>query len=159
LAPAPLTVGQDTRSPAASRPRAGALPATDRLVSLDAYRGLVMLTLLAGGGFHSLKDHPKWHWLYVQNEHVAWGGGVYWDLIQPSFMFMVGVAMPFALAKRAASSESWGRQFLHVLVRALNLVLVGVLLDNFGSQTWSIGFMRVLQQIAFGYVVAFFVVD
>jgi predicted acyltransferase len=117
-----------------------------------------MFTLLAGGVFHSLKDHPTWNWVYVQNEHVAWEGCVYWDLIQPSFMFMVGVAMPFALAKRTALGESWGRRFLHVLVRAFNLVLVGVLLDNFGAQSWSIGFIRVLQQIAFGYVVAFFVV-
>lgn len=158
LAPAPVKVGPDTQSPAASRARPATPPASDRLVSLDAYRGLIMLTLLAGGVFHSLKDHPTWHWLYVQNEHVAWEGCVYWDLIQPSFMFMVGVAMPFALAKRAVLGESWGRRFLHVLIRAFNLVLVGVLLDNFGAQTWSIGFMRVLQQIAFGYVVAFFVI-
>src|SRR5262245_40806606 len=158
LAPAPVKIGPDTQSPAASRARPATPPASDRLVSLDAYRGLIMLTLLAGGVFHSLKDHPTWHWLYVQNEHVAWEGFVYWALIQPSFMFMVGVAMSFALAKRAVLGESWGRRFLHVLIRAFNLVLVGVLLDNFGSQTWSIGFMRVLQQIAFGYVVAFFVV-
>jgi predicted acyltransferase len=32
-----------------------------------------------------------------------------------------------------------------------------VLLDNFGAQAWSIGFIRVLQQIAIGYVLAFFV--
>jgi hypothetical protein len=37
---------------------------------LDAYRGLIMATLLAGAISHSLKGHPIWHWLYVQNEHV-----------------------------------------------------------------------------------------
>jgi len=135
-----------------------ARPATERLQSLDAYRGLIMLTLLAGSIFHSLKGHPIWNWLYVQNEHVAWEGCVYWDLIQPSFMFMVGVAMPFALARRASLGDSWGRQFRHVLVRAFNLTLIGVLLDNFGAEKWSIGFIRVLQQIAIGYVFAFFVV-
>jgi len=117
-----------------------------------------MLTLLAGSIFHSLKDHPIWNWLYVQNEHVAWEGCVYWDLIQPSFMFMVGVAMPFALARRAALGDSWSQRFRHVLIRAFNLMLIGVLLDNFGAQKWSIGFIRVLQQIAIGYVFAFFVV-
>ena len=135
-----------------------ARPAAERLQSLDAYRGLIMLTLLAGSIFHSLKGHPIWNWLYVQNEHVAWEGCVYWDLIQPSFMFMVGVAMPFALARRAALGDSWGRQFRHVLIRAFNLTLIGVLLDNFGAEKWSIGFIRVLQQIAIGYVFAFFVV-
>jgi len=132
--------------------------ATERLQSLDAYRGLIMLTLLAGGIFHSLKGHPIWNWLYLQNEHVAWEGCVYWDLIQPSFMFMVGVAMPFALARRAALGDSWATRFRHVLIRAFNLFLIGVLLDNFGAEKWSIGFMRVLQQIAIGYVFAFFVV-
>jgi predicted acyltransferase len=98
-------------------------PGVDRLASLDAYRGLIMFTLLAGGVFHSLKDDSIWHWLYVQNEHVAWEGCVYWDLIQPSFMFMVGVAMPFAFARRTSLGESWGRQFCHVLLRAFNLTL------------------------------------
>jgi predicted acyltransferase len=96
--------------------------------------------------------------LAVQNEHVAWQGGVYWDLIQPSFMFMVGVAMPFAFARRAALGESWSQRFRHTLIRAFNLILLGVLLDHFGSDRIQIGFIRVLQQIAFGYVAASFVV-
>jgi predicted acyltransferase len=136
-----------------------ARPPPARLQSLDAYRGLIMLTLLAGAIFHSLKGHPIWNWLYVQNDHAAWEGCVYWDLIQPSFIFMVGVAMPFALARRVALGDSWGKRFRHVLLRALNLVLIGILLDNFGAEKWSIGFIRVLQQIAIGYVLAFFVVE
>lgn len=132
-------------------------PAPTRLVSLDAYRGLVMLTLLFGNVFGSLKGHPNWHWLYVQNEHVEWEGCSLWDLIQPAFMFIVGVAMPFAFAVRSAKGDSWVKQLLHVLMRAGMLILVGVALDNFGATTWSFGFIRVLQQMAFGYVVAFFV--
>ena len=132
--------------------------ATERLQSLDAYRGLIMLTLLAGGIFQSLKGHPVWNWLYVQNEHVAWAGCVYWDLIQPSFMFMVGVAMPFAFARRAALGDSWGQQLRHAIFRAFNLCAIGILLDHVGAQKIQIGFIRVLQQIAFGYVCAFFVV-
>ena len=130
-----------------------------RLVSLDAYRGLIMLTLLAGSIFHSFKDQPGLHWLYVQNEHVEWEGLVYWDLIQPSFMFMVGAALPFALAKRREQGATWEQRLRHVLLRAVNLVLIGLLLDNIGAEYPEIGFMRVLQQIAFGYVLAFFVAE
>jgi len=152
------------------KPAAPPLPATDspiptpertvseRLQSLDAYRGLIMFTLLAGGIFHSLKGHPVWNWLYVQNEHVPWAGCVYWDLIQPSFMFMVGVAMPLAFARRAALGDSWSQQFRHAIFRAFNLCAIGILLDHFGAQKIQIGFIRVLQQIAFGYICAFFVV-
>ena len=32
-------------------------------------------------------------------------------MIQPSFMFMVGVAMPFSYANRRAQGQSWGRLF------------------------------------------------
>jgi heparan-alpha-glucosaminide N-acetyltransferase len=131
----------------------------ERLQSLDAYRGLIMLILLCGGIFGSLKGHPVLNWLSVQNEHVAWEGCVGEDLIQPSFMFMVGVAMPFAFARRASLGDSWGRQLRHALIRAFNLILIGVLLDHFGAEKIQIGFIRVLQQIAFGYIVAFFVVN
>ncbi|HEX2748151.1 MAG TPA: heparan-alpha-glucosaminide N-acetyltransferase domain-containing protein [Verrucomicrobiales bacterium] len=133
--------------------------AQGRLTSLDAYRGFIMLTLLFGGIFHSLKNVPGWHWLYVQNDHVAWEGCVYWDLIQPSFMFMVGVAMPFALARRREAGDAWGKRFRHVLLRAFNLTLVGIILDQVGQEYIQIGFIRVLQQIAIGYVLAFFVAE
>lgn len=126
-------------------------------MSLDAYRGMVMASLLVGSVFHSLKGHPDWHFLYLQNEHVEWEGCSLWDLIQPAFMFIVGVAMPFAFAVRSAKGDSWAKQLLHVFVRAGGLILVGVVLDNFGASTWSFGFIRVLQQIAFGYVITFFV--
>ena len=130
-----------------------------RLVSLDAYRGLIMLTLLCGGIFQSLAGHPWLGWLAHQNEHVAWEGTVYWDLIQPAFMFMVGVAMPFAFAARAARGDAWQAQAVHAVRRAVILVVIGVLLDHIGADRVQIGFIRVLQQIAFGYLVAFAVLD
>ena len=142
--------GEIATAPAAS-------PAATRLASLDAYRGLIMLTLLCGGIFHSLAGHPIWGWLARHNEHVEWEGAVYWDLIQPAFMFMVGVAMPFAFAARAARGDTWGSQAGHALRRAAMLILIGVLLDHIGADRVQIGFMRVLQQIAFGYMVAFLV--
>lgn len=131
-------------------------PPGTRLQSLDAFRGLIMFTLLCGGIFQPLKDIPFWHPFAVQNEHVRWEGCVYWDLIQPSFMFMVGVAMPFAFARRAASGDPWSRQLRHAVVRAVNLMVLGILLDHFGAGKIQIGFIRVLQQIAVGYLLAFF---
>jgi predicted acyltransferase len=152
------TLPEAAQRPAAANRASSPSTVSERFQSLDAYRGLIMLTLLAGGIFHSLKGHPTWNWLYLQNEHVEWAGCVYWDLIQPSFMFMVGVAMPFAFARRSALGDSWIRQFQHTLIRAFNLCAIGILLDHFGAQKIQIGFIRVLQQIAFGYVCAFLVV-
>src|SRR5262249_11558022 len=93
-----------------------------RLVSLDAYRGLIMLTL-GGAGFGllplakaQLAEHPDsmlWKTVAYQTDHPQWISNIhvigvsYWDLIQPSFMFMVGVAMPFSYAKRLTRGESY----------------------------------------------------
>src|SRR4051794_35410640 len=84
-------------------PRKTRIP-TNRLVSLDAYRGFVMLAMVSGGlGLAKLArnvypDSPVWTAIGYQADHVEWGGCGFWDLIQPSFMFIVGVAMPFSYA-------------------------------------------------------------
>src|SRR5580692_11345983 len=112
--------------------------ASERLGSLDAYRGLTMLLMASGGlGIGRLVHRDPdflhrfdgkwfakpwamfWQTAATQLEHVAWTGCTAWDLIQPSFMFMVGVAMPFSYASRAARGESWARQFTHALIRSL----------------------------------------
>jgi heparan-alpha-glucosaminide N-acetyltransferase len=134
-----------------------ALP-TDRLVSLDAYRGFTMLAMVSGGlGMgHLLKD-PTWGPLADQLSHREWVGCTAWDLIQPSFMFIVGVAMPFAFARRQERGDTWRKQFAHVLWRAMLLVLIGWFLDSYSEQHVVIQMIRVLQQIAIGYVLAFLV--
>lgn len=150
----------DRTNPPPARPTTSAPVAptklTERLLSLDAYRGFIMALLICNGlGFATFKSDPNWGWLAAQVDHVKWEGCVFWDLIQPAFMFMVGVAMPFAFAKRQAAGDSWGLLFRHACLRALNLCLVGLFLDCVTGNAFTIGFMRVLQQIAVGYVLAF----
>lgn len=156
-----------------------------RLVSLDAYRGLIMI-VLAGSGFGIGKtvrnimaaaekgdnvpavdpvvleqlnyhfSHPEWI-----SQAGRFGGSFWdilgvigcsaWDMIQPSFMFMVGVAMVYSYAKREARGDSVWRTWCHVITRSVILVLLGVLLSsNWASETnWS--FANVLCQIGLGY--------
>jgi predicted acyltransferase len=137
---------------------APASPAKERLLSLDAYRGFTMLAMVSAGvGTAHLLNHPTWGWLADQMEHRDWIGCTAWDLIQPSFMFIVGAAMPFSFAQRRRKGESWARQFAHALRRALLLIAIGVFLDSFGQNEIHVQFIRVLQQIAIGYVLAFLV--
>src|SRR5262249_25451504 len=84
----------------AAAPAAPAKPgAPDRLISLDAYRGFVMLAMVSAGlGMAHLRNDPTWGWLADQMGHRDWEGCTFWDLIQPSFMFIVGASMPFAFA-------------------------------------------------------------
>lgn len=107
------------------------MPASGRLRSLDAYRGFIMLAMLSGGfGFLEISqrfpNHPVWAFLATQFNHAPWAGYTFWDLIQPSFMFMVGVAIPFSYARRREAGESDRRIFAHAFLRAGVLVFLGL---------------------------------
>ena len=107
------------------------LPTTPppRLVSLDAYRGFIMLVMASGGlAFASMAATldkagkpvpPVLEFLGFQFDHVAWIGCAFWDLIQPSFMFMVGVALPYSVASREARGDTFGWRLLGAAWRAL----------------------------------------
>ncbi len=127
-----------------------------RLVSLDAYRGAIMLFMASGGlalpaVAKQFPDNEVWRFLGFNTDHVPWVGGSLWDLIQPSFMFMVGVAMPYSLASRRAKGDSEGRIALHAVYRAVVLVLLAIFLtSNWSAQTEFV-FTNVLAQIGLGY--------
>jgi len=130
-----------------------------RLVSLDAYRGFIMI-ILAGSGFGLgvLKNYPDWSWLADQFDHAAWEGCTFWDLIQPAFTFMVGVAMPLAFARRLAQGATNTQVFKHVLWRAFLLIFLSNLFSNWGStQPLKFQLINVLSQIAIGYVLCFLI--
>jgi heparan-alpha-glucosaminide N-acetyltransferase len=141
-----------------SASKAGVLapPAAARLTSLDAYRGAIML-LMASAGF-GLADIAKAHpdsgflgFLGYQADHAAWRYGGLWDMIQPAFMFMVGVALPWSVANRTARGESFDTMFLHALWRGLLLVLLAVFLSSASSKQTDWIFTNVLAQIGLGY--------
>jgi len=139
------------------------LPASPpaRLLSLDAYRGFVMIAL-AGNGFgiaetarKSFPESDFWKFLHGQFDHVPWVGGGFWDLIQPSFMFMVGVSLPYSYAKRREAGDSFAHLFLHAIVRSIVLVLLGIFLSSTSSKMTEFTFMNVLTQIGLGYPLLF----
>lgn len=149
-------------------------PVQGRLVSLDAYRGFIMTMLAASGfgiaSFASLpEDAPVWEvssrefWeqLAFHFEHPAWEsrfglmGVSFWDLIQPAFMFMVGVAMPFSFARREKLGQKKWARVAHAFRRAVVLVLIGVFLYSLGSERTNWIFPNVLAQIGLGYFFAY----
>jgi len=130
-------------------------PVSGRSVALDVYRGLIMIFLISHGfGFGALKDHPFWSALAAQVEHVRWEGMVLWDLIQPAFMFMVGVAMPYSFARRRAEDGRLSPT-LHVLRRCLILVFLSQLFVVVQTGRFQFGLINVLSQIAFTYLICF----
>jgi predicted acyltransferase len=87
-----------------------------------------------------------------QLEHADWNGLYAWDLIQPFFMFIVGVSMPFSLSKRLARGDSWNKAFYHALKRSFLLLALGFML---GAEKDSFSLTNVLAQLSFTYLIAF----
>src|SRR4051812_45386244 len=152
IAPEPATAKVGTPPPATST--------LSRLTSVDAYRGFVMFLMMAevlrlkrvaqavpGSGF--------WKFLGDQQSHVEWIGCSLHDLIQPSFSFLVGVALPFSIASRAARGQSRGKMTGHAAWRALILILLGVFLRSTSRNMTYWTFEDTLSQIGLGYVFLF----
>lgn len=125
--------------------------------SLDAYRGLVMLAMVSGGfGFaavakESFPESPVWRELGFQFSHVEWRGWAFWDMIQPSFMFMVGVSLAYSRAARLSRGQSEGGMLAHAVWRSLVLVVLALFLESLSTKSTNFTFVNVLAQIGLGY--------
>ena len=108
-----------------------------------------------GFGLRALENHPQWGWLGRQFEHVPWEGMVFWDLIQPSFMFMVGLAMPYAFANRRKRGENAAQVTRHIFQRFFLLLLLSQVFIAVGSGRLEFQLINVLSQIAFTYVICY----
>jgi predicted acyltransferase len=103
----------------------------------------------------ALPDSGFWNFLAHHQSHVEWIGCSLHDLIQPSFSFMVGVALPFSLANRTARGQSRSFMAWHALWRALVLTLLGVFLRSIGQPQTRWTFEDTLSQIGMGYFFLF----
>ncbi len=133
-----------------------------RITSLDAYRGLVMLALAFDGAgpeaVAKFQNHPWLQALGRQFEHVDWEGAAFWDLIQPSFMFIVGVAMTYSYFSRRSRGMSTASVAAHVVYRSVVLVILGVLLASLHHEQTNFDFGGVLAQIGLAFPFAFLLV-
>lgn len=133
---------------------------TQRVASIDVYRGLVMFLMsaelldLPGVAAH-FPGSAFWQAVRSQTQHVIWTGCSLHDLIQPSFSFLVGVALPFSIASRVAKGHPAGKMALHALWRAFALVMLGVLLRSLHHPGLYWTFEDTLTQIGLGYPVLF----
>jgi predicted acyltransferase len=134
--------------------------AATRNVAVDAYRGFVMFLMMAEVLRLSrvAAAYPgNWFWsvLAFHQTHAEWVGCSLHDMIQPSFSFLVGVALPYSIASRIAKGGNFRQMFLHALWRSLILVLLGVFLRSLGKPMANFTFEDTLSQIGLGYPILF----
>jgi heparan-alpha-glucosaminide N-acetyltransferase len=140
-------------------PAPGLVAPPTRLASIDAYRGFVMFLMMAEvlslAGVGRATKSPFWQFLGTQQTHVEWVGCSLHDLIQPSFSFLVGVALPFSIAARRGRGQSRLRMTLHAAWRALLLTFLGIFLRSQGFSRTYFTFEDTLSQIGMGYLFLF----
>jgi len=132
--------------------------AFERLGSLDAFRGFVMLWIIGGdglmAGLAALGHNRVIDAVVYELNHSPWQGLRFYDCIWPSFMLMVGVSVPLSFAKRSLT-QTRQQQLAHAAKRALVLFLLGSVRESvlLGSP-YLIELSSALQPIAIAYFVA-----
>jgi predicted acyltransferase len=101
------------------------MPAS-RIRSIDIFRGLTMLVMIFVNELAGVTGLPWWTY------HMAPGknGMTYVDVVFPLFLFIVGLSIPLAIAKRLELGDSMPLLWGHILVRSLGLVVIGIVLSN-----------------------------
>lgn len=119
-----------------------------RLVSLDAFRGLTVAAMV-------LVNNPgTWRAVYPPLRHADWHGWTLTDVIFPTFLFVVGVAIPLALGPRREQAGR-GAVMARVLRRSVIIFALGIALNVLPASDWStLRIPGVLQRIAVCYLVA-----
>jgi len=140
-------------------------PEQSRILSVDFFRGFTMFMLIGEfSGFFGTLRNPAFDGTIIsaiglQLDHVEWIGLHFWDLIQPFFMFIVGVAMPFSMTRRWNKGDSWNKTLRHAAVRSLMLLFLGWALYCIGPGKITFRFSNVLAQLSVTYFIAFLVMQ
>lgn len=124
------------------------MQSSDRLVSLDAFRGATIAAMILVNNAGSFKQ------AYLPLLHVPWHSWTFTDCIMPSFLWIVGVAMTFSFAKRIERGDSKTQLMLHSLRRGSIIIVLGLFLYLYPQ--FDFAHMRipgVLQRIGVCYIV------
>ncbi len=135
----------------------------ERLFSLDTLRGFDMFWITGGGSLIvALAKYAEAGWLQSiadQMEHVPWAGFNFQDLIFPLFMFISGVAIPFALVSKMEKNFPKAELAKKAVKRGLTLVLLGFIYNGvFSGGFNNPRFASVLGQIGLAYLFASLIV-
>jgi predicted acyltransferase len=133
--------------------------AKQRLLSLDTLRGFDMFWIIGGDIlFQALGKVTNWQWANVwaeQMDHVKWAGFHAYDLVFPLFMFISGVAIPYAIFGKLAQGANKRSLYKKIIIRAISLVLLGLVYNGLLYFDFStLRFASVLGQIGLAYLIA-----
>ncbi len=97
-----------------------------RLASIDVLRALTMLLMIFVNDLWSLSNIPEW----LGHTEAREDGMGLADVVFPAFLVIVGMSVPFSIASRHSKGESTSSIILHIILRSLALLVMGLFLVN-----------------------------
>jgi heparan-alpha-glucosaminide N-acetyltransferase len=97
-----------------------------RVVSIDIFRGLTMAVMIFVNDLDSVHGLSKWTYHMPANVDAM----TYVDMVFPAFLFIVGMALPIAVKQRLKRNASIASLWIHVVLRAIALLVLGLILAN-----------------------------
>jgi predicted acyltransferase len=120
---------------------------TNRLVSLDAFRGIVI------AGMILVTDPGTYSYVYSPLRHADWMGATATDMIFPAFLFMVGLSISFSFVSQIKRGASRAMLVQRLLRRSVVLFILGLVLNGFPDyQLRTLRIPGILQRIAICYL-------
>lgn len=98
-----------------------------RLASIDILRALTMVLMIWVNDFWTLTNVPKWLGHGAASEDYMG----FSDIIFPLFLFIVGLSIPLAIKSRLDKNDTHNSIAIHILIRSLSLLLIGVFMVNY----------------------------
>jgi heparan-alpha-glucosaminide N-acetyltransferase len=99
---------------------------SERILSIDALRGITILTMIFVNELAGVSDIPGW----MKHMPADADAMTFVDVVFPAFLFIVGMSIPFALANRMSKGDRGIKLQLHILFRTLGLLVLGVFMVN-----------------------------
>lgn len=96
-----------------------------RILTIDIMRGITLFLMLFVNDLY-MKNVPWW----LGHTETDFDGMGLADWVFPGFLFMVGMAVPFAVQSRRKKGDSTGQVLLHIFARTISLLFIGVLMLN-----------------------------
>src|SRR6476469_2935951 len=97
-----------------------------RILSIDALRGITILVMVFVNELAGVRDISPW----MKHMPADTDAMSFVDVVFPGFLFIVGMAIPFAINSRLAKGESFPQLQQHILFRTLGLLVLGVFMVN-----------------------------
>jgi heparan-alpha-glucosaminide N-acetyltransferase len=99
---------------------------TQRVLSVDAFRGITILVMIFVNELAGVKNIPVW----MKHMPADADAMTFVDAVFPAFLFIVGMSIPFAINNRISKGDDAWQVQKHILIRTIGLLVLGVFMVN-----------------------------